>query len=60
MPSGPQNLTEQYQAAKSKRELADVDRKPDDAWLEKLKQNHPELFQRLVQRLTEKENSFEQ
>ena len=55
-----QNLTEQYQAAKSKRELADVDRKTDDAWLEKLKQNHPELFQRLVQRLTEKENSFEQ
>jgi hypothetical protein len=54
------NLTEQYQAAKSKRELADVDRKTDDAWLEKLKENHPELFQRLVQRLTEKENSFEQ
>ena len=55
-----QHLTEQYQAAKSKRELADVDRKTDDAWLEKLKQDHPELFQRLVQRLTEKENSFEQ
>ena len=54
------NLTEQYQAAKSKRELADVDRKTDDAWLDELKNQYPQLFQRLVQRLTEKENSFEQ
>jgi len=54
------SLTEQYQAAKSKRELADVDRKTDDAWLEELKNQYPQLFQRLVQRLTEKENSFEQ
>ena len=54
------NLTEKYQAAKSKRELADVDRKTDDAWLDELKNQYPQLFQRLVQRLTEKENSFEQ
>ena len=54
------DLTEQYQAAKSKRELADVDRKTDDAWLDELKNQYPQLFQRLVQRLTEKENSFEQ
>jgi len=54
------DLTEKYQAAKSKRELADVDRKTDDAWLDELKNQYPELFQRLVQRLTEKENSFEQ
>ena len=54
------NLTKQYQEAKSKRELAEVDRKTDDAYLDQLKSSHPELFQRLVQRLTEKENSFEQ
>lgn len=54
------DLTEQYQTAKSKRELADVDRKTDDAWLDELKNQYPQLFQRLVQRLTEKENSFEQ
>ena len=54
------NLTKQYQEAKSKRELAEVDRKTDDAYLDQLKSSHPELFQRLVKRLTEKENSFEQ
>jgi len=54
------DLTKQYQQAKSSRELAEVDRKTDDAYLDQLKSSHPELFQRLVQRLTEKENSFEQ
>ena len=54
------NLTKQYQEAKSKRELAEVDRKTDDAYLDQLKSSHPELFKRLVKRLTEKENSFEQ
>ena len=54
------DLTEQYQAAESKRELADVDRKTDDAWLDELKNQYPQLFRRLVQRLTEQENSFEQ
>tara|TARA_R100001463_G_scaffold4456_2_gene16681 strand:- start:542 stop:1183 length:642 start_codon:yes stop_codon:yes gene_type:complete len=54
------DLTKQYQQAKSKRDLAEVDRKTDDAWLDQLKSSYPELFQRLVKRLTEKENSFEQ
>ena len=54
------DLTKQYQQAKSSRELAEVDRKTDDVWLDQLKSSHPELFKRLVQRLTEKENSFEQ
>ena len=54
------NLTKQYQEAKSKKELAEVDRKTDDAYLDQLKSSHPELFKRLVKRLTEKENSFEQ
>lgn len=54
------NLTDQYQQAKSKRDLAEVDRKTDDAWLDELKNQYPQLFKRLVKRLTEKENSFEQ
>jgi len=54
------DLTKQYQQSKSQRELAEVDRKTDDAWLDQLKSSYPELFKRLVQRLTEKENSFEQ
>tara|TARA_S200002703_G_scaffold99362_1_gene85875 strand:+ start:1978 stop:2610 length:633 start_codon:yes stop_codon:yes gene_type:complete len=54
------DLAKQYQQAKSKRELAEVDRKTDDAYLDQLKSSYPELFERLVTRLTEKENSFEQ
>lgn len=53
-----QNLITQYNNAPDLRALQDIDRNTPDEHLNKLKQDYPDLHARLVQRFSEKENSF--
>jgi len=53
-------LIAKYDAAPTLKALHDIDRNTPDEHLNALKQDYPKLHARLIQRFTEKENSYEQ
>ena len=53
-------LIAKYDAAPTLKALHDIDRDTPDEHLNALKQDYPKLHARLIQRFTEKENSYEQ
>ena len=53
-------LIAKYDAAPTLKALHDIDRNTPDEHLNALKQDYPKLHTRLIQRFTEKENSYEQ
>ena len=55
-----QSLIAQYNKAPTLKALHDIDRNTPDEHLNALKQDYPKLHSRLIQRFTEKENSYEQ
>ena len=55
-----QSLIAQYNNAPTLKALHDIDRNTPDEHLNALKQDYPKLHSRLIQRFTEKENSYEQ
>ncbi len=52
-------LIAKYDAAPTLKALHDIDRNTPDEHLNALKQDYPKLHARLIQRFTEKENSYE-